>query len=56
VTAYETLRSRGYDVPVIVLAAGSHARPNRDAIQANVEADTDVVVLPRPLPALPANK
>lgn len=56
VTAYETLRSRGYDVPIIVLAAGSHARPNRDAIQANVRAETDVVLLPHPLPALPASK
>ncbi|KAL0037506.1 hypothetical protein WJX77_000433 [Trebouxia sp. C0004] len=56
VTAYETLRARGYDVPVIVLAAGSHARPNSDAIHANVRADTDVVVLPHPLPALPASK
>ncbi len=52
-SAYETLLMRGYDVPLIVLAAGSHSDSNSQAIKANVNPGTQVVVLPQPLPAPP---
>ena len=56
ITAYETLQTRGYDVPVIVLAAGPIAASNSAAIKANTRTDTHVVVLPQPLPALPQSR
>lgn len=55
-SAYETLRSRGYDVPFIVMAGGKHARVNSLAVQANVEPDTCVVALPCSLPDAPTSR
>lgn len=55
-SAYETLLARGYDVPFVVLAAGSHSQSNSQAIQANVGSDTEVMVLPQTLPALPTSR
>ena len=55
-SAYETLLARGYDVPFVVLAAGSHSQSNSQAIQANVGTDTEVMVLPQTLPALPTSR
>lgn len=55
-SAYETLLSRGYDVPFVVMANGKHARVNSLAVHANVEPDTTVVVLPRSLPDAPHSR
>ena len=55
-SAYETLLSRGYDVPFIVMAGGQHARVNSLAVQANVEPGTSVVALPCSLPDIPRSR
>lgn len=55
-SAYETLLSRGYDVPFVVMADGKHAKVNSLAVQANVEPDTTVVVLPHSLPDAPNSR
>lgn len=54
VSAYETLSTRGYDVPAIAMAGGPLAASNSEAIQQHVRADTRVFTLEQPLPAMPA--
>ena len=55
-SAYEILMARGYDVPVVVMAEGSHSLSNSQAIRRHVKQATQVVVLPESLPAAPKDR